>query len=71
MSKILKSLDDHNNERLETAITFTSSYPRFNGIACPACGNELYDTDMSVLASIPPQKNTHCGRCNYRGYRYL
>jgi DNA-directed RNA polymerase subunit RPC12/RpoP len=41
-----------------------------NGIACPACGSELHDSDPYVtLASNPPQKNVSCEQCGYQGYR--
>lgn len=44
--------------------------PRLNGIACPACGAELYDSNpMITLTSMPLQKNVHCSKCDYIGYR--
>ncbi len=43
--------------------------PHPNGIKCPQCGNELWDTNpMIVLTSNPPQKNIHCPKCGYKGY---
>lgn len=45
--------------------------PRPNGIACPNCAKELMDSNPAcVLTSNPPQKNTHCPACGYRGYRF-
>jgi hypothetical protein len=40
-----------------------------NGVACPTCDEELWDTNpMVVLTSCPPQKNVHCPTCGYVGY---
>ena len=47
---------------------YTSIYPMHNGISCPECGKELYDTDSMILTSCPPQRNIHCD-CGYKGYR--
>ena len=42
-----------------------------NGIECPKCKEELYDTDPSmVFTSDPPQKQIKCLNCGYNGYRY-
>jgi DNA-directed RNA polymerase subunit RPC12/RpoP len=47
-----------------------SNEPKSNGIACPKCGNELMDTNpMMTLTSHPAQKNVHCPKCEYTGYR--
>jgi hypothetical protein len=44
--------------------------PRKNGIACPECGKELFDTDPgSILTSEPPQSAIHC-KCGFYGYRF-
>ena len=41
-----------------------------NGIACPECGKELYDSDPTQeLESYPPQKKIKCVHCNYEGTR--
>lgn len=44
---------------------------RGNGIACPQCGAELYDSRPHVLlTSIPPQRDVAClGGCGYHGTR--
>jgi DNA-directed RNA polymerase subunit RPC12/RpoP len=43
-----------------------------NGISCPNCGDELYDTDPTTeLLSFPPQKRIHCAKCDYKGLRYV
>ena len=69
MNKKLISLRDHDSEKKFDYME--SSFPRLNGIACPLCGEELYDSSSSILTSRPPQKNIHCSGkiCNYKGYR--
>ena len=45
--------------------------PQLNGIECPRCRKELFDTHpMVVLTSDPPKKSIHCSHCGYVGYRY-
>lgn len=45
--------------------------PRLNGLACPICGEQLFDTDPRVtLDSYPPQKNVHCKACSYKGFEW-
>jgi len=64
----LKSLNDFNGERNQTFIC--TNEPVKNGIACPNCGAEMWDTaPMVTLTSNPPQKNVGCKECDYRGYR--
>lgn len=44
--------------------------PHANGIACPECGGELWDSNPTfVLDSCPPRKEIHCPACGYRGCR--
>ncbi|OPZ65994.1 MAG: hypothetical protein BWY85_00161 [Firmicutes bacterium ADurb.Bin506] len=39
------------------------------GIACPACGDELYDFEPNmVLTSYPPQTRVAC-KCGWKGTR--
>lgn len=65
----LKSLDDSNEEAFERQLI---GAPVKNGIACPRCGAELYDTNPDrTLTTYPPQRNTNCGSCPYTGTRYL
>jgi hypothetical protein len=65
MTKKLISLEEHN--RIATQINETGG----NGIACPTCGNELFDSPNNiVLTSYPPQYLTFCRSCNYKGTRY-
>lgn len=67
----LKSLEQFQKERRadwNRVREFQQSHP--NGIACPECGEELWDSNPScTLTSNPPQKNIHCPNCNYRGFR--
>ena len=67
----LKSLDLFNSERLkahEQLLRLNDPHP--NGIACPVCGKELWDSNPSItLTSNPAQYNVHCPACGHRGYR--
>jgi hypothetical protein len=70
MSKPLKTLDEHNAEAWSVHQNWTDmSKPQPNGIACPECGKELWDSNPTIiLTSNPPKKNVHCD-CGYTGYR--
>lgn len=68
MDKDLISLDEHN--KIRHNITFPE-YPMLNGIACPKCGEEMYDTNSNVLCSYPPKKNVHCEKCRHRDYALI
>lgn len=69
----LKSLAQHNQERMDShRAAQKMNEPHPNGLACPECGKELWDsTPMMVLTSNPPQKNVHCPACGHRGYATL
>ena len=70
LKKKLKSLLEHNGEASNRQWALNDPSPRLNGIACPKCGEELYDSNpMSILTSMPAQKNVHCSKCDYVGYR--
>jgi len=60
---------DKFNRRRRQEIEELNTWPRPNGLACPQCGAPLLDSDGAVLTSYPPQKNVHCDKCRYRGYR--
>ena len=70
MTKKLKNLESSNSIlRAEQWASF-SNEPTLNGIACPKCGYELYDSSpMTTLTSMPAQKNVHCSKCDHVGYR--
>ena len=67
----MKALGEHNQERWDEYNAMQESrLPHANGIACPVCGKELWDSDPTVmLTSDPPQMNVHCPACGYVGYR--
>lgn len=65
----MRTLDEYNQDRRLFYAQHQLAAPRANGIACPKCGNELYDTNpYTTLTSSPPQKEVHCS-CGYTGYR--
>lgn len=67
----MKTLNEFNDERFEAWQWANDDSPRPNGIACPECGEELFDSQPNVvLTSNPPQKNVHCEKCGYKGYRF-
>ena len=72
MSVKLKTLEEHNQEALKDSNFYVQfNLPKPNGIACPQCGKEMYDSNpMIILTSHPAQKNIHCKECGYVGYRY-
>jgi len=66
--KSMKSLEEFNKDQRER--TRILNDPCANGIGCPECGKELWDSNPDVmLTSYPPQKNVHCPECGYTGYR--
>jgi len=67
----MKTLGQHNRDRRAAyAAMEMMNQPHPNGIECPGCSKELWDSDpMMTLASNPPQKNVYCPECGYRGYR--
>ena len=70
MSKKLKDLNEHNAQANSMLWAMNDNSPRLNGFACPECGEELFDSNpMVTLTSIPAQKNVHCSKCDYVGYR--
>jgi DNA-directed RNA polymerase subunit RPC12/RpoP len=70
MNKKLKTLDEHNSEQWKYQVSMIDNSPRLNGIACPNCEEEMYDTNPNeTLTSFPAQKNIHCENCKYKGYR--
>lgn len=67
----MKTLDEFNKSaRKAHELVDKLNQPHPNGIGCPSCGTELWDSNpMLMLTSNPPQKNIHCPACGYRGYR--
>ncbi len=69
-TKKLKELNQHNGEARSRQYALNDQSHCLNGIACPKCGEELYDTNpMITLTSYPAQKNVNCSKCDYIGYR--
>ena len=65
----MKTLKQHNSDARKFYRRMGEDSPCKNGIACPKCGKELFDTRPTMmLASDPPQKAVHC-ECGYSGYR--
>jgi C4-type Zn-finger protein len=68
--KKLKTLAEHNSEKLNANRDIYGNKPVPNGISCPICQKEMMDSSpMMVLTSIPPKKSVHCPSCDYRDYR--
>ena len=67
----MKTLEQFNEDRRKEHESWMGyGKPHPNGIACPACGKELWDSAPNVtLTSNPPQKSVHCKACNYTGLR--
>ena len=66
----MQSLDDFNDMMRRAYRKHQLEAPALNGIACPKCGKELYDSAPGIrLASNPPQMKVSCLACGYRGYR--
>lgn len=65
----MESLEDFNSRRRQAYDNPLTPTTKLNGIACPKCGSEMFDTNpMMTLTSFPPQKDVGC-QCGYRGYR--
>lgn len=63
------TLAEFNSQKL--SLDYFSNDPILNGIACPKCNSELFDSlPNMILACSPPKKDVHCSKCDYHGYRY-
>ncbi len=68
--KKLKTLEENNAEAFSSSVDYFGK-PSLNGVACPDCGEELYDSQPNVtLTTYPAQKTTMCKKCGYSGYRF-
>lgn len=68
----LVSLDEHDRARAARydGATGRATERCLNGIACPGCGAELYDSEPHVvLPAIPPKKRVVCHQCRFAGVR--
>ena len=63
--KKLKTLSEFNEDRRKN-YKFDKPITHYNGIACPECGKEMYDSNPQLeLTSYPPQKHIRCPKCGY------
>lgn len=57
----MKTVEEHNKDRFKTIERVGT------GVQCPACGDELIETNPGVLLmSNPAQKSVHCPTCKYK-----
>ena len=65
----MKTLSEHNTQQMKRHDAMRKMHKQQpNGIACPNCKAELWDSNpLMILTSNPPQKNVHCPKCNYDG----
>ncbi len=66
MKNKLTKLDEFNSIR---SIVYDLDKSILSEIECPKCGNELLYSDNTILTSYPPQRNIHCPKCSYKGYK--
>jgi len=68
----LKNLEEFNAEKYAAHRATAATEARQNGIACPECGAELWDTYPPVVRVTEPLKTRiHCQECDYWGYRAI
>lgn len=66
----LKSLAEHNEEVFRRHASIREE-ENGNGLECPNCEAELYDSEPGiVLTSNPPQHRVACRECDFKGTRY-
>ncbi len=66
----METLKEHNEKKRASMFNLNNPHP--NGIECPKCKKELWDSNpMEVLTSYPPQTAVHCPdpECGYKGTR--
>ena len=67
--KFLKTLQEHN---LDVTRRHNKQENLLNGIACPLCGEELFDSSPGMLLmSSPAQTYVKCSKCLYEGTRLV
>jgi transcription elongation factor Elf1 len=68
--KKLVSLKEY-NEKKRADFKCKEQY-MLNGIACPNCGKEMWESTGKIqLQSLPPQKPVFCKACGLRDTRVL
>jgi DNA-directed RNA polymerase subunit RPC12/RpoP len=66
----MKTLEEFNEDQRKIHEYEFSQHPHPNGIQCPECDGELWDSSPEIrLLSNPAQKHVHCPSCGYRGRR--
>jgi hypothetical protein len=71
-NKKLISLAENNMNASVSQAAMLHNTPVLNGIACPKCGKELFDSNTLPgykAISYHPMKDIHCNNCEFRGYR--
>ena len=68
----METLADFNDAK--RAKYWKAVLPAPNGIECPVCQEELWDSyprqeGRLMLTNAPPSQNVHCPDCGYAGYR--
>ncbi len=67
--KKLISLEEANKAAIDNY--WKKNPPAQNGIACPVCGEELWDSNPGhQYFTTPPQIATECRKCSFRSTRY-
>lgn len=68
----LISLEENNSNAFAGTKFNYGGKPMQNGVACPKCGSELYDSSPNItLTSSPEQKYVHCDKCGHKGTRFI
>lgn len=69
----LKSLEEYNDETMQKHEEMRKlNEPHANGLACPKCGKELWDSNPClVLTRYPAKKDVHCPECGFKGCRWF
>ena len=66
----MKTLEEFNRIRAQIYDTTVKKVDFENGIECPQCKKELFDScDGPLFLSDPPQRAIYCKQCGYTGYR--
>jgi hypothetical protein len=69
----LQTLAHHNGLKMEIYEDLRKKGERKNGLMCPECDFELYDTNAfhTDESTFPPRRDVHCKHCNWQGQRIV